>query len=147
LFEKGVNTLSEQNKAIVRRYFEEATQGNERAIDELLDADVVLHFPGSSGPVRGRAGYKNMIKAYRGGSPELVVKLVDMHEDGDTITVSWTATFRHSGKFKDHPPTGKHGTITGRDIIRLRNGKIVEINDEVDFDALQSQLGFRPTLD
>jgi steroid delta-isomerase-like uncharacterized protein len=138
---------SDESTSIVRRYFAEATRGNDEAIDELLDVDVVLHFPGSTSPVRGRDEYRNMIGTYREATPSLHVEVVDIREEGDAVTVSWTAAFHHTGTFKDHPSTGRQGTISGRDVIRIQNGRIVEIHDEVDFDSLQAQLGFRPNLD
>jgi len=139
--------MADEHEAIIRRYFERATQGDVAAIDEVLDEKVVLRFPGSSSPIHGRDGYRKLIETYRTATPGMKVRILDMAEHGDSITVRWTAEFQHTGTFRHHSPTGKHGTISGRDVIRIANGKIVEITDHIDFEELEAQLGFKPTLD
>ena len=138
--------MSQKNKALVRRYMEKATAGDEATIDELLAEDVVIRFPGSDTPIKGRDGYKQMIKAYRQATPDLKIKVVDLIAEGDTVAVRWTAHFKHTGKFGDKAPTGKEGDVSGFDMIRIRDGKIVEITDEVDLAGVERQVGFSPRL-
>jgi hypothetical protein len=48
---------TETNKAIARRFMEEAwNSGNSAVADELISADYVAYEPGSPEPVRGPAG-------------------------------------------------------------------------------------------
>jgi steroid delta-isomerase-like uncharacterized protein len=133
--------MSERNKELVRRYMEEATTGDEAAIDELLHPDVVVRFNGSDEPITGRDGYKNMIKLYRQAVPDFKVKVVDVVAEGDKVAVRWTARFKHTGDFDGQKATGKEGTVSGFDLIRIVDGKIVEITDEVDLAAVQRQVG------
>lgn len=138
--------MAGKHDKIVKRYYEKVTQGDGAAIDEVLDPDVVLRTPASSTDVKGRKGYKDMISEYKKAAPTLKISIDDSTEQGDEVTVRWTATFKHTGKFKDHDATGKEGSLSGVDRIKIRNGKIVEINNEMDLAPVEEQLGFKPTV-
>ena len=49
--------------------------------------------------------------------------------------------FKHKGEFQGVPPTGKEASITGTDIYRISDGKIVEQWVEGDMLSLIQQLG------
>jgi hypothetical protein len=55
--------MSEENKTLVRRYFEEIwDKGNLNLIDELFTTDFVRHGPtGTEGEVRGLEGFKGLV--------------------------------------------------------------------------------------
>ena len=135
-----------KHETIVRRYYDKATSGDETVIDELLDPNFVLHSPISDEPIRGTGGYKEMIALYRAATPELKVHIEDISEDGDTVSVRWRARYKHTGEFRGKRPTGKQGDISGSDTIRIANGKIVEIRNNVDLEAAERQVGFKPDL-
>lgn len=42
--------MSEENKAIIRRFYEELDKGNFDIYDELCTPDYISHFPGSPQP-------------------------------------------------------------------------------------------------
>lgn len=131
---------------IVRKYYEKATQGDAKTIDELLSESFVLHSPISDEPIQGIEGFKAMIATYRAATPELKLKVEDLQVDGDTVVARWSARFKHTGDFEGHAPTGKAGGITGSDTIRIVDGKIVEVHNTVDLARAQRQLGFEPKL-
>ncbi len=139
--------MAGKHEGIVKRYYEKAVTGDAAAIDELLDPGFVLHTPASGQDVKGPKGYKDMIAAYKQATPGLKITVKDVKEDGDQVTVRWTAHFKHTGKFKDKEPTGKEGTLDGVDRIRIREGKIVEITNEMDLGPVEKQVGFKPTVD
>jgi steroid delta-isomerase-like uncharacterized protein len=139
--------MAGRHEGLVRRYYQKAAVGDGAAIDELLDAEFVLHTPASGQDVRGPKAYKDMIAAYKQATPGLRIEVKDIQEDGDDVTVRWTAHFKHTGRFKDKGPTGKEGTLDGVDRIRIRDGKIVEITNEMDLGTVERQVGFKPTID
>jgi len=63
----GDYAMSEENKALVRRYFEEIwNKGNLDLIDELFTTDFVRHGPtGTEGEVRGLEGFKGLVSMYQ----------------------------------------------------------------------------------
>lgn len=139
--------MAGKHEGLVKRYYEKAAVGDPKAIDELLDDNFVLHTPASGQDVKGRKAFKDMIAAYKQATPGLKISVKDLREDGDEVTVRWTASFEHTGKFKDKGPTGKKGTVDGVDRIRVRNGKIAEISNEMDLSGVEKQVGFKPTID
>jgi steroid delta-isomerase-like uncharacterized protein len=138
--------MAGKHDAIVKRYYEKAAHGDAAAIDQVLDPDFVLRTPASSQDVKGRKGYKDMIAEYKKAAPGLKISVTDTTEKGDEVTVRWTATFKHTGKFKDHDPTNKEGSLSGVDRIRIKDGKIVEITNEIDLAPVEKELGFKPTV-
>ena len=136
---------TEENKAIVRRIFEEVwNQGNLAAADEFLAADYVnetLHPP-----VHGRESDKQLVMMYRTAFPDLHYTIEDLIAEGDKVTVRWTATGTHRGELQGIPPTGKQVTVTGIDIFRCENGKAVEGQSNFDALGMLQQLGVVPSM-
>jgi hypothetical protein len=62
-----IRAMSEENKALVRRYFEEIwDKGNLDLIDELFTTNFVRHGPtGTEGEVRGLEGFKGLVSTYQ----------------------------------------------------------------------------------
>ncbi|MFN2503141.1 MAG: ester cyclase [Acidimicrobiales bacterium] len=137
---------SDKPEAIVRKYYEKATEGDAKTIDDLLAEDFVLHSPISDEPIRGIEGFKAMIAAYRAATPELKVKVQDLKVEGDTVVTRWSAHYKHTGDFDGHAPTGKEGDINGSDTIRIVDGKIVEVRNNLNLADAESQVGFKPKL-
>ena len=75
---------------------------------------------------------------------DIETKLDLLLADGDHVAGRWTAQFIHKGDFMGIPPTGKQATVTGMNIARFRNGKIVEFWHQEDVMSLMRQLGVLP---
>ncbi len=138
--------MSQESKNIVRRYFEAVEKQDEAALDGVLHPDVVVRFPGAAEPVRGRDGFKKVLKTYRQAASEFDFELGELVAEGDKVVVRWKVRFKHGGSFGERRPTGREGSISGLDLIRVSNGKIVEITDEQDMAAVERQVGFSPAL-
>jgi predicted ester cyclase len=65
--------------------------------------------------------------------------------DGDRIAVRHTHYATQAGEFAGIPPTGRRVTVPGIEILRLRDGQIVEFWHHDDFLALMQQLGAIPS--
>ncbi len=69
---------AQENKALVRRFFEEAwRKGNVAAVDEFMATDYREH-PLPSGLPPGPEGLKQLIVAYRTAFPDLKFTLEDI---------------------------------------------------------------------
>jgi len=133
--------MSEQNKAVSRRYLEEAWNKNNLAVvDELLAPDHVNHSPGPELPP-GPEGAKMFIGVYKGGFPDTHIHIEDQMAEGDKVFTRWSAHGTHSGDFMGIPATGKSVTVTGMIVDRIANGKIVESWSEFDQMGMMQQLG------
>jgi steroid delta-isomerase-like uncharacterized protein len=134
----------QSNLAVVRRFFEVGpSQGDLTAADALLAPDFTLHTPLPT-PGPGIAAMNNVITTCRAAFHGLHVTIDDMMADGDRVTCRFTARGIHQGAFMGLPPTGKKIEMTGIEIFRLRDGKIVELWGEANLMGLLQQLGVMP---
>jgi steroid delta-isomerase-like uncharacterized protein len=137
----------EQNKEIVRRYFEEViNQGRLAAADQLFAADFGA-ARGAAGAVRGPARARHTAMLFRSAFPDVHFEVGDLIAEGDVVVVRVTFEGTHRGEFLGIPPTGRHVRISGVELARLRDGKIVEEGWH-HYDELQllRQLGVVPDL-
>ena len=133
----------ETNKAAVHAFYAQGATGERD--DELIAEDVVYHGPPMIGEVRGREGFKQVLGIFRAAFPGFETTIEDVLADGDRIAVRHTHHATQSGEFAGIPPTGKKVTVAGIEILRLRDGQIVEFWHHDDFLALMQQLGAFPS--
>ena len=88
---------SEQNKVIVRRFFEEPWKGNLDVVDELTASDYVGHDPALPEPLRGPEGVKEFIATYREGFPDARITVEQQLAEGDLVATRWSARGTHEG--------------------------------------------------
>lgn len=135
---------TEQNKAVVRRYLEEAwNKGNVGIIDELMAPNYARHISGMPSPV-DREAQKQRITRIHGALRDLSLTIEDMIAEGDRVVIRLTVRGTQAGPFMGIPPSGKQVTMTGIDIACLADGKVVEHWGEMDTFGLMQQLGALP---
>jgi steroid delta-isomerase-like uncharacterized protein len=131
----------EENKAIVRRFFEELLSTDNFAVaDEILAPDFRFYFAGS--PVAtDLESYTEFLVARRAAFPDRRFVVEDMIAEGDKVSARFTMRGTHKGEFRGIAPSGTELTMTGIDMIRLSEGKMVEDRVEVDQLGMMQQLG------
>ena len=135
---------TEENKAVVRRYYDEVLNGrNIDVIDALAVEDYVEHdpFPGQG---NGRQDLKARAKLILDAFNPVRFTLEQVIAEEDKVVVRWSQTATQSGSFMGIPPTGKEFTIAGIDIHAVRGGRMAEHWHVVDQLALMQQLGLMP---
>jgi predicted ester cyclase len=136
---------AEENKAIVRRYLDEAwTKRNVNIIDELMAPDYARYLPGQDKPL-DREGQKQRIAGFLKAMPDMVFMVDDLFAEGDRVVFRVTIRGAHQGALMGIAPTGKQLTVTAIDIARLENGKIVDHWGQMDMLGLMRQLDLAPT--
>ncbi len=134
---------TEENKAHVRRVFEEVlNQGNMALIAEFYSPDYVDHSPNGPGP--GLEGLKQYFMMYGTAFPDAHYTIEDQIAEGDKVVTRWSVRGTHQGPLMGIPPTGKQGAVTGMGIARLEGGKIVEVWSEFDALGMFQQIGVVP---
>lgn len=129
--------MSEQNKALVRRWFDEVwNQGREDAVDELLAADGVGHGVGAA-PLRGPGDFKPLYRAFRSAFRDIRVTVEEAVAEGDLVAV------RCRDELTLHD--GRTCTIEGGGMVRIRDGQIVEAWNQWNFLDLLEQMGAVPS--
>jgi predicted ester cyclase len=112
---------TQENKALVRRFYAELLSTDNLAVaDELLSSDFSFYFAGSPDPM-DLESYKEFLSARREVFPDRRFVVEDMIAEGDKVSARFT--------------------MTGIDMIRLEEGKMVEDRVEVDQLGMMRQLG------
>jgi predicted ester cyclase len=133
---------NEENKAVVRACFENASQGNFDALDAIVAPDFVLHPE----EVRGAEGLKEMVEGYRNALSGLRVTIDQQFSEGDYVATRFTISGTHDGDLMGTPPTGKDVAFTGITISRCEGGRIVEEWEITDTLGLLGQIGALPEM-
>ena len=138
--------MSEQNKAIINRLYEEVwNKGNLEVIDEIQTTNYVDHGPSSTDITNGLEEFKQLVTMYRNSFPDLNFAVEEIFAIEDKVARRWTVTGTHQGELMGIPPTGKQVVVAGISISRINGGKIEETWDAWDTGDLLRQLGVIPT--
>ena len=136
--------MSEQNKALERRFVEEVwNKGNLALIDELVAPNFVDHTAPPGLPP-GAEGVKAFVKMYRDAFPDAQVTIHDILAEGDKVVYRWTGSGTHQGTLFGIPATGKKMSVDGMTIDRISGGKFVESWNILDQLGMMQQLGVIP---
>jgi steroid delta-isomerase-like uncharacterized protein len=134
---------SEANKALARREFEELwVKGNVAVAEELYAPDAVDHNPGP-GQAPGREGIQQAAALVHRAFPGQGTVL-GLIAEGDTVARWWTMRGRHEGDFPGLPASHQPYTLSGIDVLRLADGKVVKLWHQEDLLGLLRQLGTIP---
>jgi steroid delta-isomerase-like uncharacterized protein len=126
--EEAAVSSAEENKAIVRRFYEALTERDLDTIRELLAPDFVDHrpLPGYEDP--GSEGYIQFVAALHAVFSEVFYVVEEqMAAEGDRVISRLSTGGVHDlGEFMGVAPTGKEYEMTAIVIHRIEGGKIVE---------------------
>ncbi len=140
-----MDTETEQNKAVVRRFVEEVqNQKNWDSYDELNASDFV-NLSAPPGVPSDKQGGKVFLASFLNAFPDCHVTIDDMIAEGDRVATKKTFTGTHTADLGDIPATGKRVTVQYVDILRLRDGKIIEHWLSMDQLSFMQQLGVIPS--
>jgi len=134
--------MSEENKRIARRSFEELfSEGQLDVVYEVFAPDYVGHDPTMPKEIRGPDEFKQFVRMYRTAFPDLKLTVEEQIAEGDRVVTRFTARGTHRGELMGIPPTGNKVAITGISIDRMVNGKSVESWTNYDALSMLQQLG------
>jgi len=136
---------TEENKALVRRFYAEMDAGNIDAMDELVAEDYVDHNPPPfPGLPAGREGLKEAFRVFWKATPGRH-EIEDQVAEGDKVVTRLTGFGHHEGDLPGPlPATGADIRQTAVAIHRIADGKIAEHWSDRDDLGLMQQLGVIP---
>ena len=121
--------MSEDNKARVRRYFEETmSKGNMAFVDEIAEGAMAESL---------KRGAANLRSAFA----DVHDQVQDQFAEGEKVVTRFSGGGVHRGVFMGVAATGKTVTWTGISIDRFEAGKIVERWTEIDVLGVLRQIG------
>jgi steroid delta-isomerase-like uncharacterized protein len=136
--------MSEANKELIRRWFEEVwNKGRAEAIEEMFDENGIAHglSDDPANPIRGPRGYRPFYDRLRQAFPNIMVVVEDTVAEGDKVAARCSVRGKHEGEFLGRSPTQAPVEFTGITIVRIDNGKIVEAWNNFDFMTMYKQVG------
>lgn len=141
---RAAAALPEQNKGVVRRYYDEVNRKNFAVVDEVLLPTFVQHSMVAVSP--GREGVRHLYLELQAAFPDFHYALDELIAEGNQVAVRMTGRYTHQGAFMGIAPTGKAVTLLKMDVFRFVNGRCVEHWDAADRLGLLQQLGVVPKL-
>lgn len=131
---------TEQNKALIRRFYEEViNQNNLSALNGLLGDHYVNHdLPSDPTALKG------FIDGMHTAFPDGRITIDQLIAEGDTVAMRGTYRGTQTGPLQDIPPTDKAVVIPAMDMYRVVAGKIVEHWGGPNQLSLLQQLGVVP---
>lgn len=135
--------MSEANKALMRRWFEEVwNKRRSDAVDEMMAPHAVAHgLAGDGSDLRGPADFKPFQQAFLDAFRDLRLRVQDVIAEGDKVAVRWVASGTHTGAGLGIARTNRPITVTGMSMVRIENGRIVEGWNNFDALGMYVQLG------
>ena len=136
--------MSEENKAVLRRWFDEVwNQGRAEVIEELFDEYGIAHglADDPANPIKGPTDYRPFYEAFRQAFPNIDIVVEDMVAEGDKVAARCSVRGKHEGDFMGKAATHAPVEISGITMVRIENGKIVEAWNNFDFMKLYKQCG------
>jgi len=135
----------EQNKLVMHTFVDFINTANPDLANALIDPGATFYVPGRPQPVKGPAGYLEIIAMMRGGFPDIQWTLEELICEGSNIAARFTMRGTHEGSFLGVPATGNKIAVQALNIYRLSGGKIVEEYGQPDLLGLMGQIGALPS--
>jgi steroid delta-isomerase-like uncharacterized protein len=142
---KGDDPMSEENKALMRRFIDVYNARNVDIFDDLVAKDHVDHHIPPELP-KGPEGVKVYFKELSTSFPDSRIKIEDMFAEGDKVAIRFVFAGTHQGELMGIPATGKQFSISGIAIGRFTGGQLVEWWENADSLSLMQQLGLIPAM-
>ena len=131
--------MSEEHKALARRFYSSLSAGKLDVIDEVVAEDFIEHeqFPVLES---GREGTRQFFQMMRSAFSEFTMTMQDILADGDRVVVRGKMSGTHPGDFMGIPATGLRIDVPFADFVRFEDGKVVEHWGVTDTGAMMEQL-------
>jgi len=136
--------MSEENKALVRRFYEAYSTGNAAALDDIVADNFASHQNSNPEPVLGLEGIKQHVTNGH-NNLENVFTVEDMIAEGDKVVARYTmrGTVRQA-VLGNSATVGKQYEVRGCAVYTVAGGKLVERWVNVDQGGLYQQVGAIP---
>jgi steroid delta-isomerase-like uncharacterized protein len=127
----------DQNKALVRRFFDAIEQGNFEVFDDIVAEDYSDHLAGQQ---PGRENLKRYFAGLRTAFPDMSLPIAAMVAEGDRVAVLNSVRGTHRADFAGIPARGNAIDAAAFQRYRIENGQLAEHWEVADFATLFRQL-------
>jgi steroid delta-isomerase-like uncharacterized protein len=140
-----MSTTTEQNKAVIRRFFEAWNSRRPEAFDELAAPDVVGHCQATPGlDVFNLDQLKKFLKLDTNVFPDSVQTIKHLVAEGNLVALWVTYEGTQRGSMGPFAPSGVRAQFDFGAVFRMEGGKIAEWWVTWDNMTVLRQLGHLP---
>lgn len=136
----------EENRAVVRRAYEELWNGRDVDVVDELATDDFLNHAAPPGRQRGREGLKAVVRMFESAFPDFRYEVEDVIAEGEKVAVRDIFEGTHRGDFMGIPATGNRVTMEAIHIFRFEGGRMAEHWVARDDLGMMRQLGVIPQI-
>lgn len=139
----AASSSAEENKQLVRSYYERFQEGEFDALEEVLADDYTLHgVPGVQGEqLTGREAVEGYLRELSEAFPDMTAAIDEVIAEDETVAYRATITGTHEGEFMGISPTGEEVNVDGEGFFRIEDGKLAEAWPLMDTFGMLRQLG------
>jgi steroid delta-isomerase-like uncharacterized protein len=136
------NIMLEENKALVRSFFDK-TNSEERTAVELCTPDFIAYIGGN--PAMDLQAFQQYQKAYFSGFSDTTMIIEDMIAEGDRVAFRGVVRTTHSAEFRGIPASGKQIEVPVIGMAQIVEGKIANWWNSPDRLSWMQQIGAIPS--
>lgn len=140
----GAIGTPEDNKAFMHHLTDLLNSGKVDQLLLLFHPEAVDHTP-IPGQGSGRAGFEYRFTTLLDAFSDMECAIEAQISEGDLVSGRYTFRGRHTGEMMGMPATNKSVEVMTMDLIRIRDGHVVEHWGLLDFPAMMAQLGMAPS--
>ena len=142
-----MRTTTEQNKAVVRRFWEAMNSRQLEVLDELIASDVVRHCQATPGvDVRSLDQLKDFLRQDKDVFPDSIQTITHLVAEENLVAVWATYDGTQKGPMGAFPASGIRARFDFGAVFRVENGKIAEWWVTWDNMAILRTLGHLPDV-
>jgi ketosteroid isomerase-like protein len=127
----------EENRRLVRRYFDLLNGSDLSRLEEIVSPDVIFFGPRAPEGIRGREAFIEFLVALRRDSPDLHFTKGEMVVEGNRAASVFTMTRTHTSE-EGH---AKVIVTEGMDLFHIADGRIQKINAYLDRLSMLVEMG------
>ena len=138
---KAQKKIEEQNKAKVKRFFEELDKDNYEFIREICAPEYASYYPsGVTEPISLETQIEQT-KMTQKAISDRVHNIEELIAAGDKVIVRGNIKFTQTSELMGVPATGTKVEASSIYIFSIKDGKAVEMREELDMLGVMTQLG------
>jgi steroid delta-isomerase-like uncharacterized protein len=118
--------LQEQNKQVVRQFFELLDRHDTEKMGQLLVSTTNYSFKPSGTPALDWNGHKRLLSAVNRAFPDLNHNIKDIVAEGDKVAVRLNVTGTHKGEFQGIAPSGRKLSLDEMAFLTIIDGRITK---------------------
>jgi len=127
----------EENKALIRRFFNAIESGSLHVLDEIVAEDYDDHLAGQT---PGRESVKKYFAGLRSAFSDLTLPISAIVAEDDCVAVLNSVRGTHNGEFIGLEPTGRRIDAMAFQLYRIENGQLAGHWEVADYALLMRQL-------